>query len=137
MKTILVHIVLIAIFLRLGSAELSFFEFVAEEYDNVVNSSHSYLMTSTELRREKELLQTTSNILINEVSEAIKEELVEAQLEKVSNMISEHTVPLYNVLDQMKSFESDLTEKRLKIVDIFIPKNNSIQTINEIIESFY
>lgn len=142
MELISVRVVLFGLLLCLVSTEVTFWEFIAEEDVDDVNStlsSLSFLLTSTELKEEKQLLEDSSVILINEVTESIREELFEAQINQVSNMISEHTVPLYNILDQLRNIENESTrtERKLKVVDIFIGRNDSDQRINEIIESYY
>lgn len=126
-------------FLSLITAELSFFEYISEEIIDMDNSTLSYTMTSTELIQEKELLEITSNILIDEVTAHVKEELADAQLKKLSDIIYEHTLPLYNVLDQLRNVERELTtpKRKIKVVDIFVPRNDSDERIYEIIESLY
>jgi hypothetical protein len=114
-------------------------EFLDEDYvdENSTIILKLIKMSSSDILDEKALLGESSEVLINEIYQSINDDLIDRNHERINEIISEHTVALYNVLHSLKSYENDLANKR-KIIfhDIYILSNDT-DKINNVIESFY
>ena len=96
-------------------------------------------MSLSDIENEKRLLQKSSLILVNTVTSELRDELIETNMHSISDIISDHTVDVFNALQILEKLEEEkLPSVRIKKnIDIFLWNNNSIDRINEIIESFY
>jgi hypothetical protein len=104
------------------------------EMENEESSMKLIKMSSTQIKEEKDLLEHSSEMIVNEIANELHDDLIEANMHQISEIISERTVELFNVLHAIKSHD----EKQLNnINDIFIWNNDSTDKINEIIESYY
>lgn len=104
-----------------------------DEEENIVKLIK---MSTTQIKEEKQLLEQSSAIIVNEITSELHDDLIEANMNQISDIISDHTVDLFNTLHILKSNEDEKLRK-LKIHDIFVWSNDSTDKINEIIESYY
>lgn len=95
-------------------------------------------LNSADLQNEKELLEESSDIIIDEVSALMGNDLDDKSSSQLNEIISEHTVQLFNVISQIK-FESEESsiEKKLSFNDIFIWSNESDDKIKDILDDYY
>ena len=95
-------------------------------------------LNSADILNEKELLEESSSIIIDEVHELFDNELDETNDNHLNEIITEHTVKLFNVISQIKSAK-DESSKEIKINfnDIFIWSNESDVKIKELLEEYY
>lgn len=108
------------------------------EDDNSTSTLKLLQLSSTEIKREKELLEESSEIIVEKITSLMSDELIEANLNRLSEIISDHTVDVFNVLQQVESFEAESSQAtRLSLHDIFIWSNISYEKLSEIIEDYY
>lgn len=106
-----------------------------EEYEN---TSKVIKMSSTQILQEKELLEESSEIIVNEITRELRDDLIDANMARIQDIIGDHTIELFNVLDTIdRSAEDFPKERKLNFHDIFISNNNSDERLNEIINAFY
>ncbi|CRK90397.1 CLUMA_CG004072, isoform A [Clunio marinus] len=109
-----------------------------EDNDFNITSLNTLKLSSTQIKREKALLEESSELLFDEFSELLSEEDLEENIHSLSEIISEHTIDLFSVLDIIRNHEDDsLNNKKLRIHDIFFGQNVTELLLNEVIESFY
>lgn len=96
-------------------------------------------LSSTELQEEQELLTESSEIIIDELMMLVKEDLIELHTNYINEIISEHTINLFNVLHQIRKreHESDDIGKLRSFNDIFIWSNESESVINDLFGDNY
>lgn len=61
----------------------------------------------------------------------------EVEIDPLMEIISEHTVQLYNVLGLIKNAENETREKKMRVIDIFVWSNVSDVKIKDILVSYY
>lgn len=149
MKSILVKVVFVlAITQTIAQILDSFFwddefddeqEFLFDDDENSTSLLNLVHMSSTELKLEKELLEESSGVIVDEVNYLMSEDSSSTEVEDYLNqIISDHTIQLYNVLSQINhSQEPGEGERRLNFKDIFIWSNVSNERIKEILEDYY
>lgn len=115
-----------------GVGDIWFFE----EEDN---SMKLLKMSTSTIQDEKKLLEESSELIVNEITNELREDLIEANAIKISEIISDRTVELFNVLHLLKSHEDEknVQGRRFNVDDIFVWSNDSTNKINEIIDSYY
>jgi hypothetical protein len=94
-------------------------------------------MSLSSIEDEKRLLQESSDLIIDTIYSEIHNDLIEENMNQISEIISDHTVDLYNILHVLESQREDEKRPKLKVSDIFLWSNDSSNRINEIIASFY
>jgi hypothetical protein len=105
---------------------------VDEDQDKVIK------MSLSDIEDEKRLLQESSDIIMDVINSEVDEDMLEAYMSVISELISDHTVDLYNILHVSENLKEDETRSlKFNIIDIFLPVNDSVSRLNEIIESFY
>lgn len=149
MKSILVRMVFVlAITQTIAQILDSFFwdddiddeqEFLFDDDENSTSLLNLVHMSSTELKLEKELLEESSEMIVDEVSNLMSEDSSSTEEEDYLNqIIADHTIQLYNVLSQIKhSQEPRGGERRFNFKDIFIWSNVSNERIKDILEDYY
>lgn len=149
-----------------SSDENWMFDYDYDNEDNSTSLKLLHL-SSTEIKSEKELLEESSQMILDEVNnlmlDAVNDDMVslfdsqeaaendfiddmfvntedpvaEYSQELLDEIISEHTVQLFNVLSQIKKFHEKSNERKLLIYDIFMWSNVSDEKINELLENYY
>lgn len=95
-------------------------------------------MSFTELKEEQDLLSESSEMIIDEIMNNVREDLIEKHAIYLNEIISEHTVQLFNVLHLIRKHEYEAVYKRkLSFNDIHIWSNESESRINEIFDDNY
>lgn len=114
----------------------SFFD---EDYDENSTSVLKLVHYSTsEIQNEKEMLDESSDIIIDEINSMIDIDFVEEPNDLLNEIISEHTLQLYNVISLIKSADDETShEKKFSFNDIFIWSNESDDKIKDILEDYY
>lgn len=110
---------------------------VFEEEENLMKLIK---MSTSQIHEEKQLLEESSELIVNEITRELRDDLIEANMNQISEIISDRTVELFNVLHAIRNHEEDekkLKDWKLNVNDIFIWNNDSVDKINELIESYY
>lgn len=97
-------------------------------------------LKTADILNEKDWLEESSDIIIDEVSALMENDLDSSNTinNHLSEIISEHTVQLYNVISQINSEkEESSSDTRLSFNDIFIWSNESEDKIKDILEDYY
>lgn len=63
------------------------------------------------------------------------DEVIEVKSDPLDEILSEHTIQLFNVISQLRGIED--SEKKLRIFDIFIWNNVSEDEINDVVDKYY
>lgn len=61
----------------------------------------------------------------------------EVEIDPLMEIISEHTVQLFNVLGLIKHAEKEPRERKMRVIDIFMWSNVSDEKIKDILVSYY
>lgn len=109
-----------------------------EEYENSTSYLKLVTLRSSDLWDEKELLEESSEIIIDEVSDSLDDDVIETHTSSLNEIISEHTIQLFNVLQLIRSHEAEETITwKFNFNDIFVWSNESDDKIKEILEEYY
>lgn len=63
------------------------------------------------------------------------DEVIEVKSDPLDEILTEHTIRLFNVISQLKGIDG--SEKKLRIFDIFIWNNVSEDEINDVVDKYY
>lgn len=137
------------------------------DYDDGNDTSlEIHKFSSSDIKNEQEILEKSSQIVIDEISLHVKamtgsdleikfiQDQVENQIDEnfeddendddeeeildpLSMLISDNTVEVYNALHMIKNFETETRGKRLRIFDIFLWSNVSNEKIKDVLEEYY
>lgn len=114
-----------------------------DEYDE--NSTFELKIvkySSARILNEKQLLEESSDLIVNEFSDLMEDE-DEPQNDLTNSyfneLISEKTVQLYNVVSQIQYYNEETSSdvRKLYFDDIFLYSNDSNEKIKEILEEYY
>lgn len=90
-------------------------------------------LSSADLLEEHNLLSESSEIIIDEIVSMVREDLIETHANHINQIISEHSLNLYNVLHQIRKHEHESGNiRKLRFHDINIWSNESESKINEL-----
>lgn len=126
------------------------------EYENITEPI-IVAYSSEALKEEKILLETSSDIIMEELSTALgtdaddvlddvaldinSDEIGEEGEPKgniINDLVAEHILEVFSILNILKASDEDRHQKRkLKFNDIFLWSNVSDERINEIIDGYY
>lgn len=111
------------------------------EYDNA--SEVLITLKSSDIRDDRRILDQSSSIILEQVDILLLNEDGEDEdvysNDYLDEQISDHTVQLYNVLQQSHRYleENSPNSRKLRFSDILIWSNISEEIINDIIEEYY
>lgn len=106
-----------------------------EDNTSILKLVHMY---SVDIKNEKDLLAESSDMIIDEVNALMGDELSDTSNMQLNEIISDHTVQLFNVISQIRSEEEESSaEKKLNFNDISIWSNESDYKIKEILDDYY
>lgn len=113
--------------------------FNEDDYDENYTSQLKLIqMSSTQLKEEQDLLDESTEIIIDEILSVIRDDLIEKYSYYVNDIISEHTVQLFNVLHQIQRYEDEPFDgEKFVFNDIYIWSNESEFKIKEILDDYY
>lgn len=107
-------------------------------YEDEDNYQKLIRLSSSDIKTEKRLLQETSDLIIETIYSEVDEVVINDNIDRISEIISEHTVELYNILHVLETQkEEDRHKSKLKVADIFLWNNDSTNRVNDLIDSFY
>lgn len=95
--------------------------------------------SSARIKKEKELLEESSALIVNEISDLMEDETELTNAPYLNEVITEQTVQLYNVVSQVQYYNEETSGdvKKLYFDDIFLWSNDSNDKIQDILEDYY
>lgn len=115
-------------------------EIYFDEYEDYNSTDLKILqLSSSDFQNEQDLLEECSEVIVEEVTSLMSDELIERNMKQVQEIITEQTVQLFNVLEQIYNYEDESVEDERKFIfsDIFIWSNVSSERISEILDDYY
>lgn len=115
-------------------------EIYFDEYEDYNSTDLKILqLSSSDFQNEQDLLEECSEVIVEEVTSLMSDELIERNMKQVQEIITEQTVQLFNVLEQIYNYEDESVEGERKFIfsDIFIWSNVSSERISEILDDYY